>query len=108
MVGILSRNMHAIFVPVTQIPDGDDHYAMLNTIFAACDLVIVEGDSQSLAPKIEVWREALGTEPLAAQDHSVLAVVTDDPVDIGTLVHSRAEVPSLASWILDHALGSTS
>lgn len=104
MVGILSRNMSAVFVPSQQIRAGDDRYAMLSSIFAACDLVIVEGDSQTVAPKIEVWRAALGTEPLAAQDSAVLAVVTDDPLEIKTTIHPRAEVSELAGWILDNAL----
>lgn len=107
MVGILSRNMHAVFIPVPQVPASDDPYATLSTIFAACDLVIVEGDSQTLAPKIEVWQAALGIVPLAADDNTVLAVVTDDSPDIDTIIHPRAEVTEMAGWILDTALGST-
>lgn len=103
MVGILSGNMHAVFVPTEQLPSGDDSYAMLASMFTPCDLVIVEGDSQTCAPKIEVWRAALGTEPLAAQDGTVLAVVTNDPLDIDASKQQRADVPKLAKWILEHA-----
>ena len=108
MVGIVSRKMHAVFVPVTDTPSSEDHYATLTPIYADCDLVIVEGDSQTNAPKIEVWRAALGTAPLADQDPTVLAVATDDPLDIDTEVRRRADVPDLAEWILQEALGSNS
>ena len=107
MVGILSRDMHAVFVPVTQSPTSDDPYATLDPVFADCDLVIVEGDSQTNAPKIEVWRAALGSAPIAAQDNRVLAVTTDDPIDIDVDVHARSDVASLAAWILDQALRIT-
>lgn len=106
MVGILSRNMNAVFIPCQQIPAGEDRYARLSTIFAACDLVVVEGDSQTVAPKIEVWRAVLGTAPLATEDNAVLAVVTDDPLDLDKMIHRRAKVPQLADWILDNALGA--
>jgi molybdopterin-guanine dinucleotide biosynthesis protein B len=106
IVGILSRNMNAVFIPCQQIPAGEDRYARLSTIFAACDLVVVEGDSQTVAPKIEVWRAVLGTAPLATEDNAVLAVVTDDPLDLDKMIHRRAKVPQLADWILDNALGA--
>ena len=53
-------------------------YARFASMFESCDLVIVEGDSQTQATKIEVWRSAVGTPPLAAADHSIHAIVTDD------------------------------
>lgn len=104
MVGIVSQNMHAVFVPVAQSRSDDDPYAKLAPIFAACDLVIVEGDSETAAPKIEVWRAAIGTAPLAAQDKTVRAVATDDQLDVDIAIHRRDDVPQLAKWILDNAL----
>jgi len=106
MVGVLSRNTSAVFIPCQNSRAGDDRYAVVSAIFAGCDLVIVEGDSQTLAPKIEVWRAAVGTPPIAAQDNTVLAVVTDDPLDIDTVLCRRANVPELASWILDNVTDS--
>ncbi len=105
MVGILSRNMSAVFIPSQHISKGRDPYAVLAGIFTDCDLVVVEGDSQTPAPKIEVWRGDLGTKPLAEDDDTILAVVTNDPLDISTPTHQRANVPELADWILKNLRG---
>jgi molybdopterin-guanine dinucleotide biosynthesis protein B len=99
-VGILSPAMSAIFVPVEHAPRDDHRYAMFAPQFAGYDLVIVEGDSQTAAPKIEVWRAELDTEPIAASDASILAVVTDDPLTINVPRLSRAAVGDLADWIV--------
>lgn len=47
---------------------------------AGLDLLLVEGFKYSRHPRLEVWDEALAKPPLAVTDHSVLAVVSDDPV----------------------------
>lgn len=104
MVGILSRKMSAVFIPSEQALAGEDRYAALSHFFRVCDLVVVEGDSLTLAPKIEVWRAGLGTQPIAREDTGVLAVVTDDLLDIDIVVHTRANVPKVATWIIDHVL----
>jgi molybdopterin-guanine dinucleotide biosynthesis protein len=69
-------------------------------LFARCRLVLVEGDSQATAPKIEVWRRDLGTPPLASHDKSVLAVVTDDMLSISATAVPRSDVGGLVDWIL--------
>jgi molybdopterin-guanine dinucleotide biosynthesis protein B len=100
-VGILSPAMSAVFLPAQQPQDGEDRYRAFAALFAACDLVIVEGDSQTAAPKIEVWRAAAGGQPLALHDHSILAVVTDDPLPLEpAAVRLRSDVPGLATWLL--------
>jgi len=104
-VGILSRTMSAVFLPAAEAQEDADRYASLAAAFSGCDLVIVEGDSQTNAPKIEVWRAALGVEPLAAHDKTILAVVTDDPLPIPAVIHSRGDIPKLANWILESVLG---
>ena len=103
-VGILSQSMSAVFLPAEYWPTGHDRYAALAPLFADCDIVIVEGDSRAQAPKIEVWRAIHGTPPLAQQDPSILAVVTDDPLPATTQVHSRTDIMTLANWIRDLGL----
>lgn len=100
VVGILSPTMSAIFLSTEQKNSGDtDRYALFAPMFAGCRLVLVEGDSQTTAPKIEVWRAELGTPPLAACDESILAVVTDDTRPMTTTVIPRSEVSRLADWV---------
>lgn len=101
IVGILARNMTALFLPNEHsIGRYADRYSELDAIFETCDVVIVEGDTEADAPKVEVWRADLGTEPLAKTDDSILAVVTDDPIDILTPVRSRSDIVDLANWIM--------
>ena len=102
VVGVLSRNMSAVFVPCQQ---GQDRYSIPAANFAHCDVVLVEGDSQTAAPKIEVWRADLGMEPLAVHDETILAVVTDDPLKFDGVTLARANVPELAGWILRQVSG---
>ena len=99
-VGILSPAMSAVFLPVDQAAsDDEDRYAALARIFQECRLVLVEGDSQTTAPKIEVWRSSLGTPPLATRDKSIMALVTDDtPPSVKFVLH-RADIGRLADWI---------
>jgi molybdopterin-guanine dinucleotide biosynthesis protein MobB len=104
VVGILSRSMNAVFWP--PLEDGSvDRYAAFEPLFAACDIVLVEGDTLAAAPKIEVWRAQLGTEPIAGGDPSVLAVVSDDRLEIPVPVLPRSDVPGLAAWLRER-LGS--
>ena len=100
-VGILSPSMSAIFLPAgDNNPEGCDRYSIFAPMFAQCRLVIVEGDSQATAPKIEVWRSELGTPPLAACDPSINAVVTDDKLPFRAEVLTRSDVAGLSKWII--------
>jgi molybdopterin-guanine dinucleotide biosynthesis protein MobB len=106
-VGILSPSMTAIFLPVKSSQSGvRDRYSTFDPAFAACCFILVEGDSQAQAPKIEVWRKERGTPPQAQRDSSILAVVTDDDLlSITVPVLSRSDVSGLATWILQEVVG---
>ncbi len=80
----------------------DARYATLEPLYAGCDLVIVEGNLQTTSPKIEVWREELGSQPLYLSDEGIEVVVTDSPLTLTpprfTLLPTAIE--SLADWVL--------
>lgn len=103
VVGILSRSMNAAFwLPdSTEDSSSDARYEVFAQIFSDCDLTLVEGDTQTAATKIEVWRKSLGTEPLAMADASILAVVShDDCPNLATAIWPREDIASLADRIL--------
>ena len=77
-VGILSPRMTAMFVPSQREGRGEDRYELFESQFGDCDLILVEGDLQTTAPRIEVWRSVTGEAPYAFADPGILAVVTDD------------------------------
>lgn len=104
-VGILSPGMTAVFWPSDS--DRSDQYDRLSTLLADCDLVVVEGDSGTDADKIEVWRAATSTKPLATDDPSILAVVTDDSVEVPVPIWQRSDVAGLAARLIELAGGRT-
>ena len=77
-VGIVSQSSSAIFWDEAE--DRPDRYQRFEDFFAVFDLVIVEGDTQATAPKLEVWRAAIGTTPMIESDRSIHGVITDDPL----------------------------
>ena len=96
VAGILAPGMNAVFWPSAGNEPDEARYARLLELYQDCSLVLVEGDSQTAAPKIEMWRAAVGSEPLAASAADILAVVSDDPVPAPCPVWPRSHVPDLA------------
>jgi len=116
--GIISPAMSAVFLPHDPAPseaaydaeDKEARYAQLAPMMAGCDLVLVEGHSQTDAPKLEVWRAEQTTEPLAAANDSILAIVTDDEIGgelpAAVTVLARRDVAALATWIVANVVES--
>lgn len=100
VVGILSPSMSAIFLPAEHHSDVADRYSAFAGAFSQCDLVLVEGDVQTHAPKLEVWRAELGTAPLVSSDDSILGVVTDDALPIAANVFPRSNLVNVTDWIV--------
>lgn len=70
-------------------------------LFLDCDLVLVEGNQQSLAMKIEVWRAVTGQPPLALENETIQAVVSDDSIERpGLQIWPRTDVVALANRVL--------
>jgi molybdopterin-guanine dinucleotide biosynthesis protein B len=102
-VGVLSPGMSAVFIPAAGTERGEDRYRALASLWAGCDLVLVEGDLGTTAAKIEVWRAALGAPPYAAEHGSIRAVVSDDAVDVPVPRWPRAELAFVADRLLEMA-----
>ncbi len=100
--GILSPDLNAVFFRPTQPHDDPLRYDAIAPFYQHCDLVLVEGHWQTLAPKVEVWREAAGKSAMAQEDRSILAVITDDPLPVAVPVLPRSDlellVPQLLLW----------
>ena len=114
VVGICSPSMNAVFWPnrrdeANETPKQEIKYAKFAPAYEECDLVLVEGDTQTTATKIEVWRSAVGTKPLAQSDKSIAAVITNDTPEIELVapLWDRSGVDSIAERIIE-LLGSNS
>ena len=80
--------------------EGDDPIAQILPLYADVDLLLVEGFIDRPGEKIEVYRAAAGGTPIARDDPAIVAVVTDDPVDVDVPVWPRADVGGVADAIL--------
>lgn len=81
----------------------DDHLDReLDSLFAGCDMVVIEGYKHGPWPKIEVFRRGrdLRREPLAGEI-DVLAVVTDEHVALpdGVRTFRAREVERIADFV---------
>ena len=100
-VGILTPQMTAAFIPTDREEMGQHRYAAFESVFANFDLILVEGDLQTNAPRIEVWRSVVSERPYAADDLKIVAVVSDEsPPDIACPLWPRIEISGLADKIL--------
>jgi len=105
-VGILSPAMNAVFWPTgPEAPANPrpDRYEIFGALFADCDLVLVEGDSRTTALKLEVWREETASPPIASEDRSIHAIITDSTVPLPAPVWPRHDISLLAQRILELA-----
>ena len=100
-VGILSPHMTAMFIPAEREQAGESRYAQFEVQFSDCDLILVEGDLQALAPRIEVWRSATIENPYASNDCGIIAVVSDEALPgLKCAVWSRQDIGRIADNIL--------
>jgi molybdopterin-guanine dinucleotide biosynthesis protein B len=98
-VGILSPHMAAAFVPSPK--DDADGYACFNIMFNSCDVILVEGDLQTAAPKIEVWRATTDAPPYATDDETMAAVVTDDAATVCCDILPRCTLEAVTARVLE-------
>lgn len=109
-VGILSPAMNAVFWPnLNPEKSGENavenrteqRYQLFHSLMDQCDLVLVEGDSQTSAMKLEVWRAENTDEPMIAQDEDFSALITDDKFETDLPVLPRSDISAIAGWILE-------
>lgn len=77
------------------------HYQRLAPLYEDCDLVLVEGNIDATdAPKVEVWREARGTPPLATERDDIVAMISDDMTSFHLPIWPRGDRTTLVANIL--------
>ncbi|MBL8850066.1 MAG: molybdopterin-guanine dinucleotide biosynthesis protein B [Planctomycetaceae bacterium] len=98
--GIISPDAGAVFWTIPPEYDREQRYAALLRMYVECDIVLVEGDTQTAAPKVEVWRSAVGLPPFASEGLAVHAVISDDTTDLAPELWPRADIHGLSRNIL--------
>jgi molybdopterin-guanine dinucleotide biosynthesis protein B len=118
IVGILAKNMTAVFLPQSdrqhsndrnassspsgEIEEREARYQEIAPLLGDVDLILVEGHLTTHAPKIEVWRADNQTEPIFPSDPSIIAVISDTSLaDLHPPKQfPRSELESLIQWLL--------
>jgi molybdopterin-guanine dinucleotide biosynthesis protein B len=67
--------------------------------FSDVDLVITEGYKREKKPKIEIFRKEKHQEPLCRDDVNLVAVVTDDDIELAVPKFGIEDVKGLADFI---------
>jgi len=79
-------------------PDIDTLLARMEDV----DLVLIEGFKSHGHPKMEVFRPTVGKPLLAAEDETVVAVASDEHVDLDRCpILDLDDVPAVADFIFD-------
>jgi molybdopterin-guanine dinucleotide biosynthesis adapter protein len=110
-VGILSPQMTALFIPAIREPNDDGssgvavdrerRYSRFEAQFADCDVILVEGDLQTTAPRLEVWRMAVAEHPYAAEDQQISALISDDvPTGVTRDRIPRSDIQAIGDFVL--------
>lgn len=90
--------MHEL--PGHAVPRPEDLLARMTPV----DLVLIEGFKAGGYRKLEVYRQAIGRPPLAAQDGGIIAVVGDAPLaGVAVPVLALDNAPAIADLIIEHA-----
>ncbi len=92
--------MTAMFLPLDRREQGESRYTQFDQLFANCDLILVEGDVQASAPRVEVWRRESGEAPYAADDVTIVAVISAEaPSGLKCPVWPRGDMSLIADRI---------
>jgi len=94
---ITTPGQTAVYLPVSP---AEEPLERLAPLFKNCDIILVEGYIDGPGKKVEVWRAAVGKEPLFKERTEVLAVITDDTVETALPVLPRSDVSGLADFLL--------
>lgn len=67
------------------------------------DLVIVEGFARETMPRLEVVRPSAGRDPLYKTDVEIIAIATDDPAAIDTILPTLAldDIAGIGAFICE-------
>lgn len=96
--GIITTGLAAVFIPLDEKQDG---FSKLDPLYQGCDLMLIEGFKSGPYIKLEVFRREAGGEPLAAQDDTIRAVITDDAIAVAAPLVPRSSVEAVADLVVE-------
>jgi len=82
--------------------DHDHRPEELMALLPDMDIILTEGYKQENLPKLEVFRSEVHKAPLFKGDKSLLAMISDDPIDLGVPRFSPGDGQKLADFLIKH------
>jgi molybdopterin-guanine dinucleotide biosynthesis protein B len=92
---------------IAVIEDTDRDYDMVelaDRFIRDVHIILVEGFKMNPFPKIEVFRAALGREPLCLGQDNVIAMAADHPPQVAVPIFQLDDIDGLAGFIEAHFL----
>ncbi|MFH1139774.1 MAG: molybdopterin-guanine dinucleotide biosynthesis protein B [Pseudomonadota bacterium] len=90
---------------VIQDSDHDRTLDELLHFFKGLDLVVTEGYKREARPKVEIFRSEAYPDPLCRDDENLIALVTDDAVDLGVPTFGLDDAVGLAAFLKQKFVG---
>ena len=72
------------------------------------DLILIEGFKQAAMPKIEVYRASVHQTLLAREDKNIIAVATDEPLNMNIPILDLNNISAIADFIMAKVLTANS
>jgi molybdopterin-guanine dinucleotide biosynthesis protein MobB len=72
------------------------------------DIVIAEGFKTASIPKIEVFQKRAGNFPVCRNDKQLIAIVTDDVIDMPVPLFKTHDIDGIARFIVEKFFGKKS
>ena len=95
---LASRNRFALMHELRE--SEEPPLELLLSKLAPVDLVLIEGYKRDSHPKVEAHRAVTNNPLIAPEDHTIRAVASDTPLDLGRPVFDLNDTKSIADFIL--------
>jgi molybdopterin-guanine dinucleotide biosynthesis adapter protein len=73
----------------------------LLSLFTGMDIILTEGYKRSNIPKLEIFRAETTPEPLCKNDEKLMALITDEHIDLNVPVFSTRAVEKVADFLIE-------
>jgi molybdopterin-guanine dinucleotide biosynthesis protein B len=82
--------------------DHDHRPEELMALLPGMDIILTEGYKKENHPKLEVFRSQVHPAPLFAGDKTLLALVSNDPIDAGVPIFSPDDGEKIVNFLIEH------
>ncbi len=89
---------------IGMVMDVDHDHALdeLVSFFSGVDIILTEGYKGEQKPKVEIFRREVHTEPLCLNDSNLIAMMTNEDVDLGVPRLATDDIWGLADFLVKH------